>query len=203
MRLRKDNLAKEKLQNSLFQVNSFPFKVNADWVIELAMGKGDMISQLAAKNPAKFYLGIEKEFTVAWKAAQKAQALNLKNLQIICNDINSLPFLVEGQVAQIWLTFPDPWPKNRHQSRRLTSAKFLENYKKILLPSGILRFKTDNDKLFAWSKTSLIANNWKIIRESNDLHGQQIIFDNVITGYEQKWLNLNKKINYLEAKYLP
>ncbi len=165
------------------------------------MGKGEMIVQLAKKNPDKFYLGIEKEFTVAWKAAQKAKILELENFQIICDDIAQLPNLVKGQVNEIWLTFPDPWPKKRHQLRRLTSVNFLKVYAQILTPQGILRFKTDNDQLFAWSKESLIANNWQIIYESKDLHAQNRIFDNVLTGYEQKWSKLNKNINYLEAKY--
>ncbi len=201
MRLRKDFQANEKLKALNYEVSTFPLIVNKNWVIELAMGKGEMITQLAQINFHRIYLGIEKEATVALKAAKRAKALNLTNFHIICNDIKKLPFLIAGKVNLIWLTFPDPWPKNRHEHRRLTSKSFLNIYKQLLTKDGVLKFKTDNDQLFNSSIESLKKNNWKIIYITNDLHNDIKNNENVQTGYEVKWSKNSKNINYLEAKF--
>lgn len=201
MRLRNNPLADEKLKLSNYLVTSFPLIVNKDFVIELAMGKGEMITQLALTNSNVNYLGVEKSATVALKAAQRAQTFNLNNFHIICDDIKNLTQLISGQVKVIWLTFPDPWPKNRHQDRRLTSAGFLNIYKQLLHREGTLKFKTDNDELFHWSVKSLQDNGWKILYITNDLHHDDKNTTNVMTGYERKWSSMGKNINYLEAKF--
>ncbi|TNK93325.1 tRNA (guanosine(46)-N7)-methyltransferase TrmB, partial [Mycoplasmopsis pullorum] len=100
----------------------------------------------------------------------------------------------------IWLTFSDPWPKARHEKRRLTYKTFLNSYAKILSKDGVLKFKTDNDKLFEYSIESLEENKWNITFLTIDLHNNEKNSDNIMTGYEIKWSSIGKNINYLEAK---
>lgn len=199
MRLRNDPLAHEKLEKSGFLITKFPFKVNDNTIIELGMGKGEMITQLAFLNPDKTYIGIEKFATVAAKAANRAKQLNLKNFFIICEDVINLPTLLSGNVATIWLTFSDPWPKAHHERRRLTYKDYLNIYKQVLSTDGMIRFKTDNDKLFAYSCESFVNNGFVTSNVTNDLHKSNIA-DNIPTGYETKWSSLGKNINYLEAR---
>jgi len=176
-----------------------PIKVDKDTIIEIGMGKGEMITELARLNPSKKYIGIEKYPTVALKAARRAKNKQLKNFSILVEDVKELKELIEGQVDTIWLTFSDPWPKARHYKRRLTYKYFLDLYKEILLPNGKIRFKTDNDKLFEWSIESFKENGWILKNVTRDFHNDKASKDNVMTGYELKWSSQGKNINYLEA----
>lgn len=201
MRIRNNPEAPKLLLESGYQVTEFPLKVNSEIIIELGMGKGEMITELASKNPDKFYIGIEKFATVAYKAAKKAKELDLKNFKIICADIKDLSSLIEGKVRTIWLTFSDPWPKKKQAKRRLTYKTFLELYKEILDDDGVIRFKTDNDFLFNWSVEHMAANGVILSNITDDFHSHEASKDNVMTGYEIKWSSLGKKINYLEARF--
>ena len=200
MRLRNDPEADKKLEESGMLINAFPFTIPNNTVIELGMGKGEMITQLAQNNPGKFYIGIEKYATVAAKAVKRAQEMELKNFFVICEDIVKLPEILKGQVNTIWLTFSDPWPKARHEKRRLTYKKFLEIYKNLLSDDGVLRFKTDNDKLFEYSIESMENFGFKLNNLTRDFHNHKASTDNVKTGYEIKWSSLGKNINYVEAR---
>jgi len=199
MRLRKDPNAMEKLKDTSFLVTSIPIRVDKDTIIEIGMGKGEMITELAKENKDKKYIGIEKYPTVALKAARRAESNDLKNFRIVVEDVKNLKDIIKGQVETIWLTFSDPWPKARHYKRRLTYKYFLELYKDILVPEGKIRFKTDNDILFEWSIDSLKENGWKLKNITRDFHNHKSSKDNVMTGYELKWSSQGKNINYLEA----
>ena len=201
MRLRYNQNAKDELKKSSFLVDVFPHKINSNTIIEFGMGKGEMITELAKQNPDKNYLGIEKYPTVAAKAARRAKNLNISNFKIICDDIKNLPELLEGQVDVIWLTFSDPWPKDRHEKRRLTYKAFLNLYKKILTSNGVIKFKTDNDKLFQYSIEHMKENGLKLYNITHDFHSHKASVGNVMTGYEKKWSDSGKKINYLEARF--
>lgn len=200
MRLRNNPNALEELKESKYLIQSFPFEVDKDTIIELGMGKGEMITQLASLNKDKKYLGIEKYATVAHKAMKRAEKLELDNFQIICEDIVKLSDLIKGKVSTIWLTFSDPWPKARHSKRRLTYITYINLYKKILTKDGVIKFKTDNDKLFDWTIEHLKENKVKVQNITNDLHNHKLSKDNVMTGYEKKWSSQGKNINYLEIK---
>lgn len=158
-----------------------------------------MITQLALLHPKEKFIGIEKYATVAYKAAKKGLQMNLKNFKIICDDIKNLANLIEDKVNCIWLTFSDPWPKARHQKRRLTHPNFLKVYAKILKPDGTLKFKTDNDNLFAYSVEMLQNEKWNILTLTHDLHNHIAERNNIMTEYEKKWAALGKNINYLVA----
>ena len=201
MRLRNNPEAESLLLKSEYAITKFPTKINKNTVIELGMGKGEMITQLAFDNPDKQYIGIEKFATVAHKAMKRAENLGIKNFKIILADIKNLPELLDGQVDTIWLTFSDPWPKVRHEKRRLTYKTFLDLYKEILSDNGVLKFKTDNDKLFEYSVEHMKENKVTLSNVTRDFHSEKYSKGNVMTGYEEKWSSQGKNINYLEARF--
>ncbi|MGZ9431430.1 tRNA (guanosine(46)-N7)-methyltransferase TrmB [Mycoplasma sp. 480] len=201
MRLRNIPNATELLLESEYLITEFPFKVNSNTVLEMGMGKGEMLVQLAQNNPNIMYIGIEKYPTVALKSMKKAKKLNLKNFKIINKDIAELPNLLEGKVDLIWLTFSDPWPKKRHYKRRLTYKDFLNIYQNLLSPNGLLKFKTDNDGLFEYSIESIQEFGANIINLTRDFHNSDLSKNNIMTGYEKKWSDKGKNINYLEVKF--
>ena len=201
MRLRNNPNALNELENSKYIINSFPTKIDEKTIIELGMGKGEMITELAYKNPNKKYIGIEKYATVAHKAMKRAEKLKLENFNIICDDIVNLPSLLKGKANIIWLTFSDPWPKNRHEKRRLTHSIFLDIYKKILSKNGVIKLKTDNDKLFEWTLEHMKEYGMILNNITRNFHLDKTSKNNIMTGYELKWSLVGKKINYLEAKF--
>ncbi|UVD81548.1 tRNA (guanosine(46)-N7)-methyltransferase TrmB [Mycoplasma iguanae] len=201
MRLRNIKNSKELLLASDFTLQQFPYIITANTVIEMGMGKAEMLVQLAEQNRHLEFIGIEKYPTVAYKSLKKAAAKELKNFKIINLDIKDLPGKLLGKTDLIWLTFSDPWPKKRHHKRRLTYKSFLKIYKELLSENGVLKMKTDNDDLFAYSIESLKSFGAEIIHLTDDLHNSQWAVGNIMTGYEKKWTERGKKINYLAAKF--
>ena len=117
--------------------------------IEIGMGKGTFITTLAANNPDINYVGIEKYSSVLLRAVAKQDELQLPNLRFIRMDAEAIcEVFGEGEVDRIYLNFSDPWPKDRHAKRRLTSRQFMARYDVILKPDGQVEFKTDNKDLF-------------------------------------------------------
>lgn len=201
MRLRNDPNAKDYINNSKMVINDFPIKVSQNTVLEIGMGKGEMLTQLAFINPTKMFVGIEKYPTVVVKALKKAEKLNLNNFFVINKDLKELSTSFQGKVDEIWLTFSDPWPKDRHYKRRLTYKDFLIIYKELLSKNGILKIKTDNDKFFNWSINSIKEFGATITFLTNDLHNSEKSALNIKTGYEIKWSEKGKNINYMEVKF--
>lgn len=203
MRLRNNNNANDKVFQSKYLIKDFPFQINDNYVIELGMGKGEMITELAAQNPDKIFIGIEKFNTVIAKAIRRAKEKNLNNFFVINKDIKYIDEFLTGKCSLIWLTFSDPWPKKKHYKRRLTYKFFLEKYKKILLPKGIVKMKTDNDILFESSLESIREfKGANLLYHTNDLYKDiEKLKNNVPTGYEKKWVEKEKNINYLEFNF--
>ncbi|MDW2924664.1 tRNA (guanosine(46)-N7)-methyltransferase TrmB [Mesomycoplasma ovipneumoniae] len=200
MRLRNIPDALERIQKHNLLVEN-PIFVDDSWIIEVGMGKGQMITKLAFENPSKKFLGVEKFPSAAVKSLKYVDTYNLKNFSIIICDAKNLLSMLNGKVSQLWLTFPDPWPKKKHYKRRLTYKLFLDIYKEILTKNGILKLKTDNQKFFQYSLESLEQNGWKIIYQTNDLLNSSRVSENVMTSYEEKWVGLGYKIQYLEATF--
>ncbi|QJR43679.1 tRNA (guanosine(46)-N7)-methyltransferase TrmB [Mycoplasma miroungigenitalium] len=202
MRLRYDKNAEPKLQASPYMIkeNQYPIKLDENCIIEIGMGKGEMIVELARLNPTKTFYGLEKYPTVAAKALKKAEEYQLNNFYIIIADAVNIPDIFVGKASTIWLTFSDPWPKARHFRRRLTYKSFLDLYKIIMDENSILKFKSDNDKLYEFSLESFNENDWKIIDFGEDLHQSSYASKNVMTGYERKWSEQGKNINFIFAK---
>lgn len=201
MRLRNDPNSAKYLEQLDFVIKSFPIYLNNKTILEIGMGKGEMLIEMAKSNTDLIYIGIEKFPTVCAKAAKKIENLQLSNIFLICSDIEKIKENFEGQVNEIWLTFSDPWPKKRHFKRRLTYKSFLDIYKSLLSANGILKIKTDNDNFFNWSKESILKYGAKIIYETNDLHKSKKNESNIQTGYEIKWSSKGKNINYMEISF--
>ena len=131
--------------------------------IEVGMGKGRFIMELAKANPEINYIGIERYSTVLLKAIQKREQLAITNICFMCIDAKNMADIFDmGEVDRIYLNFSDPWPKDRHAKRRLTSPQFMEVYDKILKKDGTVEFKTDNRGLFDYSLESVPEAGWNI-----------------------------------------
>ena len=157
--------------------------------IEIGMGKGRFLMELAKANPQINYIGIERYTSVLIKAIHKMEADPLPNLYFLCMDAAGLEqYFAPGDVERIYLNFSDPWPKDRHARRRLTSAVYLKHYDTVLSPEGQLEFKTDNEALFDFSLESIKASGWKLLGCSRDLHRDPDMNQgNIMTEYEEKF----------------
>lgn len=168
--------------------------------IEVGMGKGKFLMELASLHPEINYIGIERYSTVMLKAIQKLEQLELPNIYFMCIDaLLMADIFTPGEVDRIYLNFSDPWPKDRHAKRRLTSPRFLEVYDKILSKEGRVEFKTDNRGLFDYSLEAIPAAGWKILAHTFDLHHSDMAEGNVMTEYETKFSGEGKAICKLVA----
>lgn len=155
--------------------------------LEIGTGKGQFIVQMAKRNPEINFIGIEAVKSIIVTAGEKAIDEELDNLIFMHADANKLvEYFADGEISQIYLNFSDPWPKNRHEKRRLTYQRFLAQYEKVLQPGGEIIMKTDNTGLFEYSLVSF-SNYGMLLKEVNlDLH-QLNEPDNVLTEYEEKF----------------
>lgn len=175
------------------------FKNDNPIYLEIGMGKGDFLIQNALELPNINFIGIEKYDSVIVRAIQKSNDLELNNLKLIKIDAIEVEELFEKEIDKIYLNFSDPWPKERHAKRRLTSPIFLNKYDKILKENkGYIEMKTDNIDLFQFSLESLKNHGYEITYITNDLHQESGW--NIMTEYEKKFAAQNIKINKLVAK---
>lgn len=170
--------------------------------IEIGMGKGQFIMQLAKEHPDINYIGIERYSSVLLRALQKMEIEPLPNIRFLCMDASIITEVFdEEEVAKIYLNFSDPWPKERHAKRRLTSRQFFERYDKILARNGVVEFKTDNDDLFAFSMEEVAEAGWTLDAHTFDLHHDPVLNEgNVMTEYEEKFTSLGHPIHKLIAR---
>lgn len=205
MRLRNVRGAREKIAADEYTVKE-PEQNKGKWHaffenenpihIEVGMGKGKFIMELAERNPEINYVGIEKFSSVLIRALQKMEEKQLTNLVFIRMDAEDIEQVFEKEeVAQIYLNFSDPWPKDRHAKRRLTSTRFLARYENILKKEGKVIFKTDNRDLFDFSLEQAKEADWVIENYTYDLHNSEYNEGNVMTEYEEKFSKEGKPIN--------
>ncbi len=198
MRMRNPKYKDEVINNCSFLItDEINFSKNLPLHIEIGMGKGNFILNMAINNPDINFIGIEKYGSVASIAIKKMMDYNLPNLKVIINDVVNLEELLENKVDVIYLNFSDPWPKKRHAKRRLTSPNFLEIYDKFFKDKCVIIQKTDNDDLFLYSIDSLTNYGYKIDNISYDLHSSNI--PSVMTEYEEKFSKMGIKIKYLSS----
>ena len=165
--------------------------------IEIGMGKGDFIIESAKRYPNINFIGIEKYDSVIVRAIQKSNELELSNLRLIRMDAIDLENIFLKEVDLIYLNFSDPWPKERHAKRRLTSPIFLSIYDKVFKGDKRIIMKTDNINLFNYSLESLTLYGYDIVYKTNAL--DCLDSNNIMTEYESKFYNKGIKINKLEA----
>ncbi len=206
MRLRNVKDAKDIVSNSKYVINnpqeykgSFSklFNNSNPISLEIGMGKGDFIINMAIKYPDINFIGLEKYQSIIVRATQKLENLNLNNLKLICMDAKELNEVFAKEIDTIYLNFSDPWPKKRHAKRRLTSDTFLPIYDSLFKKDKRIVQKTDNVGLFEYSIVSLSNYGYVIKDISLDLHNTSK--ENVMTEYEKKFSSQGIKINYLEA----
>lgn len=167
--------------------------------IEIGIGKGKFIVENAIKYPNINFIGIEKYDSVLVRAIQKSNELELNNLKLVRMDAKRIEEIFDNEVNRIYLNFSDPWPKDRHYKRRLTSYVFLDKYEHIFKNNKYIIMKTDNIDLFNFSLESLTNHGYNIEFMTNDLHSLNDI-DNIMTEYEEKFSNKGIKINKLIAR---
>ena len=207
MRLKNIKGAKEKITLSPYIIQTPEnykgkyknlFNNNNQIHLEIGMGKGDFIIEMAKKYPNINFIGIEKFDSVILRATQKLENINLPNLKLIRFDATEIENIFDKEIDTIYLNFSDPWPKNRHEDRRLTSKKFLERYDSIFKEKNHIIQKTDNRHLFEFSLKSFTNYNYKIKTISLNLHKDEI--DNVETEYEKKFVSLGYPIYMVEVE---
>lgn len=166
--------------------------------IEIGMGKGLFITEMAKQNPQINFIGIEKYDSIIARAIEKVTE-DIPNLRYLRMDAINIDQVFNQEIEVIYLNFSDPWPKKKQAKRRLASKSFLEKYDQIFKNVKQIKLKTDNDLLFASSLVSLSDYGYKFIEVSLDLHNSDIF--NIMTEYELKFASQGAKIKYLVAYY--
>jgi len=162
--------------------------------LEIGMGMGDFLSESARLNPEEIFIGLERDETCVAKSLKKINSLALKNAYVIHEDADALKELFKaGSIKRIYLQFSDPWPKKRHEKRRLTSAKYLDLYSYLLKAEGELYFKSDNQAFFEYSMVQLCSE-YELLEMSVDRHREEN--GDVCTEYEKKFRAKGQPIYY-------
>lgn len=158
--------------------------------VEIGSGKGSFIIKKALNNPDINYIAVEKIPSVLVSLIKKIEGKNIKNLKVICYDAEKIDEVFYKEVDRIYLNFSDPWPKSKHEKRRLTHHIFLNKYEYIFKKDSIIEIKTDNKLLFAFSLESLSSYKYIFKYISLDLHNEpkeNILKENIQTEYEKKF----------------
>lgn len=212
MRQRTVKNLEEKLEsNSSYRVMD-PRAVKGKWhelfgndgpiYLEIGCGKGKFILTRAEQNPSANFIAVEGQENVILRAMEKAEAAGLPNLRLFIDFVNDIgDYFEKGELAGIYLNFSDPWPKARHDKRRLTYHKRLENYFSIMGEDGFVEFKSDNDGLFEFTLEEIpLVPHLEMVEMTRDLHKSEYESRLVTTEYEDKFHESGKNINYVKIK---
>lgn len=183
------------------------FGNNNPIVIELGCGKGEYTVGLARKNPQINFIGMDIKGHRMWRGAKTAHIEGLDNVGFLRGHVDNVADLFgENEISEIWLTFSDPQKKKPR--KRLTSSLFIDRYRKIMSPGGIINLKTDSDLLYEYSLEQCESQGYEILFQTNNLYEegihtldeyhQEIL--SIKTYYEQIWLKQGIKIKYLKFK---
>ncbi len=169
-------------------------------VLELGCGKGEYTVNLARRYPEKNFIGVDIKGARIWRGAKTINEDGISNAAFLRTHIEHLSsFFGEGEVSEIWITFPDPQPQLSRESKRLTSIGFLDMYKPILIPGGILHLKTDSRELYEYTLAVIKEASLVIHEHTNDLYASDVDDDvkNIKTTYEERFLKEGKQICYI------
>lgn len=211
MRVRNRKGAGELLANHPQYVISNPEECKGKWSeifgndhpihIEVGSGKGAFITGMARQHPDINYIGIDIQLSVLSYALDKVLAADVPNVKLLRVDGSSLTnYFAPAEISRLYLNFSDPWPKKRHEKRRLTYKTFLETYQEILPEKGEIHFKTDNRGLFEYSLASFSQYGMTLQQVWLDLHASDFE-GNVMTEYEEKFSNKGQVIYRVEARF--
>lgn len=212
MRLRNKPWAKDKLQQYSNYVIHEPEQFRGNWGsvfeksqhlhIEIGTGKGQFITGMAKANPDINYIGIELQESVIVSALDRLIEADLPNCKLMnVNGSELAKYFASGDVSRVYLNFSDPWPKTRHEKRRLTFKAFLEVYEAILIKNGEIHFKTDNQGLFEYSLVSFSEYGMLLKFVSLDLHKSNFE-GNIMTEYEEKFASRGNRIYRCEVQFI-
>ncbi len=210
MRVRRKPWAEDELLNNL-QVIKNPNELKNNWNkefdnsnpihIEIGCGKGNFLIETAKLNSNINYIGIEHQITIAATASRRLKQEDLSNVRLIYGDaIHLIDYFGYGEIKRVYINFCDPWPKRRYIKRRLTFRGFLKIYKQLMGDSGEVYFKTDNKDLFDFSLNEFSENDWELRNINLNLHKSNFE-TNIMTEYEQKFLEKNLPIYRCETSY--
>ncbi|RFU68728.1 tRNA (guanosine(46)-N7)-methyltransferase TrmB [Peribacillus saganii] len=211
MRLRNKPWAEERLNEFPQYVIREPEQRKGKWnevfgnnnplYIEVGTGKGRFITEMAKAHPNVNFLGIELHKSVIISAMDLLIEVDLPNVKLLNVNANDLRnFFNKGEVSRVYLNFSDPWPKTRHEKRRLTYKTFLSTYEDILPDKGEIHFKTDNQGLFEYSLISMSQYGMQFKFISLDLHNSEYE-GNIMTEYEEKFSQKGNRIYRMEASF--
>ena len=177
------------------------FENNNPICLELGMGRGIFIIEMARLNPNINYIGLEKDNNQASTAIKNIGTRHLKNLKIIVADANNLLDYFGKEINTIYLTFSEPWPKKQDEKKRFTSLNYLKLYDRVFKKNKHIILKTDNKILFASSLENLSKYWYTFDKVSLDLHHDERKIPNVMTDFEVQYFKNNRIIYYLEASF--
>ena len=164
--------------------------------VEVGCGKGKFLTDNALINKDNAYIGLEMMTSVICRAVQKIKELEISNVLLLNKDANNiLDYFNENEIDRIYINFPDPWPKKRHEKRRLTSPSFLDKYKVILKENGIFRFKTDNQDLYNYSLETILPR----LKDGYKYGEVDYSEDVIMTEFESKFRSNGNPIYYIEG----
>jgi tRNA (guanine-N7-)-methyltransferase len=171
-------------------------------VLELGCGKGEYTVQLAKKYPETLFLGVDIQGERIWKGAKEALENKIDNAYFLRTQIENIKeYIPKKSIDEIWITFPDPFPKDRHAKKRLTSPRFLEIYKSLLEEGGVVHLKTDSKELFEYTIESVQDSEFSMIKKLEDIYLEGLNLhpdiNEIQTTFEKKHLKNGKSIKYL------
>ena len=177
------------------------FKNSNPIVLELGCGRGEYTVALGQANPDKNFIGVDIKGARMWRGAKTATQENLVNIGFVRTRIEFInSFFAEGEVSEIWITFPDPQLKTRRAKKRLTSPIFLEYYSKMLVADGLIHLKTDSQHLYNY--TNAVVDNYGLTRNvaNNDIYGSGYADErlSIKTAYEKMFLDRGLPITYTQ-----
>ena len=177
------------------------FKNNNPICLELGMGRGNFIIEMAKNHPNINYIGLELDSSQTATAVNKIGALKINNLKLICADARDIINFFGKEIDTIYLTFSEPWPKKQDEKKRFTHESYLRLYDRIFKKHKHIILKTDNKILFASALESL-SNYWYIFDTvSLDLHNDERKIENIMTDFEKQYFKEHRQIYYVDAKF--
>lgn len=172
-------------------------------VVELGAGTAFFAVELATRHPEKTFVAVDVKADRLQKGARLAEESGLKNIWFVRARADQLDQIVpESSLGELWITFPDPFPRDRSAGRRMTHPRFLGLYKKLLRPDGSLLLKHDNRKFFDWSEEQLVHEKWTIKEKTHNLHESDFDDDyKIMTTYETRWRGEGLLTNFVRASF--